>query len=194
MLKVTTLNIYYPYGILNCQDLKDAVCLHLLEHLICRNLSKIFKVNVFDDIKGSILPGYIRFVLKINEDNLGQLIDYFRNIEINVNKINKADFLCEKRRLKEEEYINRKDWRSQIEKPMLAKIFNKDLINYKSSEYLKALDKVKLDEAINLSQTFFDEKNFFIFSYQNDKPKVIKEIDKNFVLNDNFLSVRNIKK
>lgn len=193
MKKYVNLDIFYPSGILACQNLKEYICLHTLEHLIFNNLSKIFKLNPFRDAKGGISLGYLGIKLRIGNSEVEKVLDYFSDFAVKICRISRQDFLCEKRRLKEEEYLHQvQNWR-KLEHFIFAKIFEKDILNYKTSEYLKILEKLKLADIIDFAHSFIEPKNFFIFKFQNNNWKIIKSINQNFKLEEEQLKNFNNK-
>nr|MCS7201026.1 hypothetical protein [Patescibacteria group bacterium] len=174
------LSIYYPRGILNCKDLSELARLHLLEHLIVVNISEIFNLDRIGNIKGGTNLNYFIIKFRIGESKVDEVVNYFNNFISNLKKIKKRTFFVEKDRLKEEEYLTRKDYFYQLKEVIFSRIFDSKLFDYSMKKFLKILDEMRLSEIIDFTH-LFNEKHFFIFAFRN-KPYLVKEVEDNLDL------------
>jgi hypothetical protein len=78
MKKIKT---YITKGIWDCKNLKEYLILHLLEHLICKNISKKLNVSLYN-AKGTVNFDYIRFDVNVSKaEEINIIQDIFKNLE-----------------------------------------------------------------------------------------------------------------
>ena len=188
--------IIYPKGTLHCNTLLEIVSLHLLEHLIYFDLKKKLGIHLLDrnSLIGGISSGYLGFGLEyFKRKDLNFLKEYFSNLLGNLKKIKYKTFLIEKRRIIEEEKFYTYDWYRELERLIFSKILNKEILNYKIEDYINISKNLSFKYVLDFAKKFFDENKFLIIASSGEKIKIVKNTDKNFILEDDIVNFKKDK-
>jgi len=175
--------IYFPKGIIHCKNYKERIYLHILEHLIIYSLSKKFHL----EIKGSVTFGYTLFQLSIEEKDILEIKQFFKNIKKNIRK---TSFVIEKKRIFEEllwHRYNLLDPIRKIEEIIFSKIYKFNLTEPSFSYSSKILKTISLKDIISFVKNFFDYSEILILELSDNEYKIIKKPEKSIKFDNNVL-------
>ena len=175
--------IYFPKGIIHCKNYKERIYLHILEHLIIYSLSKKFHL----EIKGSVMFGYTLFQLSIEEKDILEIKQFFKNIKKNIRK---TPFVIEKKRIFEEllwHRYNLLDPIRKIEEIIFSKIYKFNLTEPPFSYSSKILKTISLKDIISFVKNFFDYSEILILELSDNEYKIIKKPEKSIKFDNNVL-------
>jgi len=176
------LKIYVPTGFLKCKHLKEIIVLHLLEHLICKNISKKLNISLYD-LNGKLNLDYMNFEISISKANEIDIIqDIFKNLEQNL-KQNSKELEIEKKRILEEERFIQYDTIRQVHQTLFIKIF-KNFRHFTLGQLKKILRSITLDDVLFVQKKFISYENLLILG-QTGKNK-IRILKKPYKLNKSF--------
>lgn len=165
------LDFYYPFGILDCKNLKEKICLHLIEHIFVNNLIKSLDLNL-ENISAGIAFDHIGINLNIEFKKVKSATEFFRNF--NINKIRSKDFELQKNRVIEEEELLSLDLVRNTRSCIMNMILNNNSAGYNKEEVIEIIKKTRFEEIRNFYENIYDFEKSLIISLGKDV-KLIKQ-------------------
>jgi hypothetical protein len=168
-MKNIKLKIYIPQGILNCKNLKEVITLHLLEHLISKNISKKLNISLYNT-KGTVNFDYIRFDITISKsEEINIIQDIFKNLE-QILQQSLRELEIEKNRILGEEKFNQYDLIRQLHQAIFIKIF-KNFPQYTFGQLKNILHSITIEDILLIQKKYISYENLLIIK-QRDKNKI----------------------